>query len=80
MTSDDVGVALWPGNERSVEWFMELGTQWRVGAAGPVGLDYNAFFALAERRGLTGDDFEQVFVDLRILEDEALATMQTAAA
>lgn len=73
-------MAIWPGNERAVEWFIELGTQWRVGAAGPVGLDYNVLFTLAERRGVTGDEFEELFIDLRIMEDEALATMQDAKA
>jgi hypothetical protein len=33
-------LGIWPGNWKTVLLFAALGTQWRAGMAGPVGLDY----------------------------------------
>lgn len=67
---------MWPENAESIGYFIEMSTQWRAGAGGLIGLDYGVFFALAERRGVKGEDFERIFSDLRVMEDEALLTMQ----
>lgn len=74
----DAEVAMWPANAESIGYFIEMGTQWRVGPGGFVGLDYNVFIALADRRGIKGEDFERLLADLQIMEDEALLTMQAA--
>lgn len=62
----------------SVEYFLQLSDQWRVGAAGVAGMDYTVFFELARRRRMMNDEFERVFADLRIMVDEAMKTMQKA--
>ena len=40
---------LMPENEEVLEFWLEIRTQWRVGISGPVGLDYPAVYAEAER-------------------------------
>lgn len=67
---------MWPANMESLEHFMLLGDQWRVGASGVSGMDYAVFFELARRRGMPDDDFNRIFDDLRIMVDEAMKTMQ----
>ena len=67
---------MWPANMESLEHFMLLGDQWRVGAAGMSGMDYSLFFELARRRKMTDEDFNRMFDDLRIMVDEAIKTMQ----
>lgn len=53
--------------------FLSLGTQWRWGPVGPVGLDYQAIGPTA---GLVGiETGAELFSDLRAMEAEALKTM-----
>ena len=59
--------------------FIQLGTQWRTGMNGPTGLDYLALFGLLDRRGITGDEFDSVFEDIRTLESAALEEMHKGA-
>ena len=55
---------------------MQLGTQWRVGMGGPTGLAYEAVYGLLDRKGLDGNDWWQMFDDIRLLEREALNAMR----
>lgn len=55
---------------------MQLRTQWRVGFNGATGLDYEVLFALLDRRGYAGDEWERMFEDIRLMEREALAAMR----
>jgi hypothetical protein len=71
--SDDVEI--WPENERAVNLFIKLSTQWRAGMGGLIGLDYSPLFVLMERMKLTDADFDQVFDDIRVIEREALTQM-----
>lgn len=73
-TSRDAEV--WPENWPAVALFLELDTQWRIGMAGPVGLDYAALFRLLDQRGYSGDEWERMFADVRTLEHAALAEMR----
>lgn len=52
-----------------------MGTQWRVGFGGATGLDYTAVYPLLDRFTETQDEWADLFSDLRVLENEALATM-----
>lgn len=70
--------AVWPENDRSVRMFFDIGTQWRTGPGGAIGLDYNVLLALCDRRGIVGDEFEQMLLDIGVLESAAMATMKTA--
>ena len=55
--------------------FIALSTQWRVGANGPVGLDYNVVFHELERKGLVGDDYDDMMASIRVIEGTALAAI-----
>lgn len=61
----------WP----AVSLFLEFSTQWRIGAAGPTGLDYGPIFTRMERLRLPDDDWQSLLSDLQILEATALAQM-----
>lgn len=50
-------------------------TQWEVGFSKPIGLKYPVLFDLMDRRGLSGDDWWQVFNDVRAMEAAALKAM-----
>lgn len=53
--------------------FLALGTQWRWGPVGPVGLDYQAVEPTARMMGIAAGAAE--FSDLRLMEAEALKAM-----
>lgn len=67
---------IWPDNALAVEVFLALSTQWRVGMAGAVGLDYNAIPFVMRTLGIPHAQRPGVFESLRIMEDAALATMR----
>ena len=68
-------VAVFPENWAAVEIFEQLGTQWYVGAGGRTGLNYLTVFAMLDRSGLSKQDAEQMFDDLRVMEYAALDEM-----
>lgn len=49
------------------------------GPAGPSGLDYTAIPGTAKMIGIKRRALEEVFPDLRVMENEALAVMADAA-
>lgn len=55
-----------------------MSTQWRIGMAGPTGLDYNALPHVMRLSGVSRANQADVFADLRTLEDAALATLREA--
>ena len=63
------GFAIWPENWPSLCAFLACETQWRIGPAGWMGLDYPAVDVVLRR--LKFDD--AVFADLQDMEREALA-------
>lgn len=63
---------MWPENWPAFELFMACKTQWRTGMSGATGLDYLPVFSLLDRRGFTGDEWGQVFEDIRVMEAAAL--------
>lgn len=73
-------VPVWFDCWDSVQMFSALSTQWRTGPGGPVGLDYNVLFTLAERRQIVGDAFDQLLSDIQVLERAAMATMRATQA
>lgn len=64
---------MWEENWQSVEMFLRLQTQWRVGMKGPIGLDYGAakwlfrLYAVAEPVSL--------LEDLQVMEAAVLASV-----
>ena len=57
--------------------FCAMSTQWRyAGMDGRrTGLEYPTLFALMDREGLTGQDWQDRFDDIRALEAQALDTL-----
>ena len=60
---------------RAWRLFSELSTQWRTGAGGTTGLDYNPLFVRMERMRLPDDEWEDLFQGVRLIEQGALAAM-----
>lgn len=56
--------------------FIAMATQWRVGAMGATGLDYNALPMVMKLIGIPAKYRNDVFEDIRIMEDVALETMR----
>lgn len=68
---------VWPENEEPITLFMRLQTQWRVGPTGsPIGLDYAGVRAALAmmRHAMT----PSLFMDLQVMEGEALRVMREA--
>lgn len=60
---------MWPENEQAFSLFVQMKTQWRVGASGPTGLDYNVLFTLMALKNIG----VEILDDIRIMESAALA-------
>ena len=73
---DDI-VEVWPDNEPAVRLYCAMQSQWRVGFAGPTGLDYAALPAVLSLLGVPADAHPDTFDCLRVMEAEALAVMET---
>ena len=72
----DEDTYIYPDNERAVMVFIDIMTQWRTGAAGAVGLDYNVLPMVFELRKIDGEERAEVFDGVRIMESAALETMR----
>lgn len=68
-------VEVWPENWDSVQFFVRLQTQWRIGMAGATGLDYAAVLALLRSMRLPRDRADEIFADVQVMERAALVAM-----
>lgn len=66
---------VWPENWPVCMLFDDMGTQWRMGFGGAVGLDYGVLFQRMAQLGLAGEVWESMFEDIRLMEREALTFM-----
>lgn len=57
-----------------MQLFVALGTQWRVGMRGPIGLDYNVLPIIAPAMGVTLD--AELLASLKVMESAALNAMR----
>jgi hypothetical protein len=62
----------WP----AVMLFLDLMTQWRMGMAGPVGIDYAVLPVVMDLRHVAITERSQMFDDIRIMESAALAAIR----
>lgn len=62
----------------AVNIFRMVMTQWRVNGSRAIGLDYNVVFKLLDRLS-SGDAWDQIFDDIRILENAALEAIYEGA-
>lgn len=70
------GTEVWPDNLQATNVFVTVMTQWRVGAHGATGLDYNVVYHKMDRMGLTPSEYDDIEADIRLMEDAALATIR----
>ena len=56
--------------------FVAMSTQWRTGAMGATGLDYNALPVVMRLIGVPSAERSSVFEDVRTMEDAALSLMR----
>lgn len=47
-----------------------------MGNNGPIGLDYNVVLHEIDRMGLVGEDYDDLFGSVRVMEDVALEQMR----
>lgn len=65
-----------PDVERSLELFLALDTQWRVGPSGlPIGLVYSDVLAVMRLRAVPRAEWRELFADVQTMEQAALAVM-----
>lgn len=74
--ADDETVEVWPDAWEAFLLFQRVATQWRAGAVGAIGLDYNVLFRLMDRQGLDGDDWDDMLDDIQTMEHAALVAMR----
>ena len=65
----------WPGNEIPIHLMALLGTQWRMGFAGPCGLDYSVLPVLCAALGVSWPDLD-LLQAIRVMEAAALERMR----
>lgn len=68
-------VEVLPDNWDAFLAFDAMSTQWRVGAVGATGLDYNVLPLILESLEIDKRDTISVFSNLRVMESEALKVM-----
>ncbi|MDE4918155.1 MULTISPECIES: DUF1799 domain-containing protein [Cupriavidus] len=68
-------VDLWPETVMAFDVFCRMVTQWRMGMAGPIGLDYSVLPFVMRMACVPRKQRKGVFEQVRIMEDAALATM-----
>lgn len=66
---------IWPDNWRAVELFAAVRTQWRVGAGGPHGLDYNVVDRRIDRMGLSDEERAELEESIQVMEFAALEVL-----
>ena len=79
LTPDDVApdpVEIWPETLPVYHLFSSICTQWRVGASGATGLDYNVLYHKMDRMKLSSEEFDLLESDIQIMECAALKAMR----
>lgn len=70
--ADQFDIEVLPDNLDSVALFTDVMTQWRMGPAGPIGLDYAALESVMRIRRIPRGEREQLLEDVRVMESAAL--------
>jgi len=73
--ADNSITEIWQENYQAFQIFTKLRTQWRVGMAGPTGMDYTLLPMLFESFGVKAKKRVALLDDLQIMETEALRVM-----
>lgn len=68
---------VWQDNVVALNTFIAMATQWRVAGMGsPMALDYAALPPVLEMTGVPRDEWPDVFEQIRICEEVALAMIR----
>lgn len=68
-------VELWPEHQIPFELFCAMLTQWRMGMAGPVGLDYAVLPWVADQLRISARKLREAFPTVQAMERAALVIM-----
>lgn len=68
-------VFVWDINWDVFNLFYNMNSQWRVGMGGATGLDYSVIPTVGKMLGFKKKHINNMFSDLRVMENEALITM-----
>ena len=71
----DETIEVLPDNWQPFLVFDGMSTQWRTGACGATGLDYNVIPLVAQSVGVKKKNIPDILYDIRLLESEALKVM-----
>lgn len=66
---------VWPENIGALNVLVAMSTQWRTGAMGVTGLDYNVLPSVMRLVGIPRGDWPDTFECVRVMEAEALAVI-----
>lgn len=70
---EDDGASVWEENEPALRLFVACMTQWRMGPAGPVGLDYAVVPLMARQvAGIRRRELRGLWWQIQVMEDAAL--------
>lgn len=69
---DDDEFWLWPENETAFQFWLSVQTQWVVGMAGPVGLNYSGVEMCMRMRRIKKNVQQQLFESIQVMEQAAL--------
>ncbi len=67
---------MWPENWQAFNLFARLSSQWFVGMAGATGLRYEAMYPLLDRAASSPQEWDELFEDIRSMEQAALIAMR----
>lgn len=65
-------VEVWEENWEPVCLYLRYANQWRMGPRGPAGLDFTVIHHALDRKGITGDDFDDFVDSMQVIERAAL--------
>lgn len=68
---------LWPQNQRALQVWLAVGTQWRTGWHGATGLDYCAVESALRMCCIPRRQWPELFGDVRAMESAALGEMRS---
>lgn len=66
---------VWPDNRQSLVVFLAMRHQWTHGPAGPVGMSHAGLPEVWQRLAVPEADRNDIFMDLLLMQDAALAAM-----
>lgn len=71
-------VEIWPENWGAYGVFCAMETQWRIGMAGPTGLDYAALPVALRMVDAPRAEWAQLMADVRVMEASAMRAMRNS--